>query len=542
MHDQGGAMSSDASMPDPPEMEGSILESRVGGQLRSLMTIAAAVAASRQFEDFLALTAEEACRALGASSVSISRLDPERDELQTIVNVGEIDPSEEHRPADERHLLSEYPNVAAALKAAEPRLFSVDDPSTSPEDRAALTRLGRESAASMPIVVGDQAWGELWVSTAPGARRFTGDDLGLLGAVAEHVAAGVTEAEYMTRLAGYAYDDGLTGLLNRRGFEERLSDALADTAHEDERARPVSLVVCDVDNLKDVNDSYGHEAGDRMLVHVADALRTAAATAHGAVACRLGGDEFAILLDGHGPDVARRVAQMAVDRLARTQRHPITISCGVVSTEAGRLQPAALLRAADAAQYRAKHTREGSVVVGSTLASHPASEPGQRRSHRDRSVVDLQLLLEHCIERLDEGTDETPAQRLAGIAEVACAALPVDAWAVLRVDAEPPSAPRGAQTVRSWAEATRGSAPGRDGPPAEYPPAVLRPAVEGETVHLFTDEDTEWDGLRPARGAVAVVLAGSGGHLLRLDVGDLIAARQLPSAVRLLVGAALQGS
>jgi hypothetical protein len=61
-------------------------------------------------------------------------------------------------------------------------------------------------------------------------------------------------------------------------------------------------------------------------------------------------------------------------------------------------------------------------------------------------------------------------------------------------------------------------------------------------VHLFTDDDTEWDGLRPARGAVAVVLAGSGGHLLRLDVGDVIAARQLPSAVRLLVGAALQGS
>jgi diguanylate cyclase (GGDEF)-like protein len=107
--------------------------------------------------------------------------------------------------------------------------------------------------------------------------------------------------------------DPLTHLLNRRAFEQRLSQMIA---YRQRYGDPGSLVYFDVDNLKTINDGYGHAAGDAVLMHVAKVLSQH--TRESDVLARIGGDEFALLLQKSGYDLAARKARELVDRVYRT--------------------------------------------------------------------------------------------------------------------------------------------------------------------------------------------------------------------------------
>lgn len=126
-----------------------------------------------------------------------------------------------------------------------------------------------------------------------------------------------------------ASTDELTGLLNRRGF---LHLAVTELAYARAHKRSLTLVYVDVDGLKEVNDSAGHEAGDQLLVETAALLREAFRT--GDVVARLGGDEFVVLargFDGDGEVVRRRLARVgAALHGAGVQHHRISLSAGVV--------------------------------------------------------------------------------------------------------------------------------------------------------------------------------------------------------------------
>jgi diguanylate cyclase (GGDEF)-like protein len=151
------------------------------------------------------------------------------------------------------------------------------------------------------------------------------------------------------RLATLANTDELTFTLNRRAFDVRL-DAVLTRASE---TRPVSLCVLDLDGFKQVNDTGGHAAGDRVLVAVAQALRAASRETDSV--SRLGGDEFAVLL----PDTDATAASAAGLRFlemidAAVAREGVTVSMGVATTTAPSTADA-LLAAADQLMYEAKH-------------------------------------------------------------------------------------------------------------------------------------------------------------------------------------------
>jgi diguanylate cyclase (GGDEF)-like protein len=121
--------------------------------------------------------------------------------------------------------------------------------------------------------------------------------------------------------------DPLTGLGNRRAFEEAIATEIS-------RARrgevPLSMLVCDLDNFKDINDRYGHLAGDTCLRQVADALRS---ELRGADACfRWGGDEFVVVLANTSElaalDVAARVEATVARSCARPDESPLHVTCG----------------------------------------------------------------------------------------------------------------------------------------------------------------------------------------------------------------------
>ena len=147
------------------------------------------------------------------------------------------------------------------------------------------------------------------------------------------------EAELLSRT------DVLTGCLNRRGFDEELARRVART---ERYGATFGLVVFDLDGFKDVNDRFGHAAGDELLRRVA---ATAAGTVRtGDVVCRLGGDEFAVLLDGATADCAERAAT----RLRATLAEHTAVSVGWATCPQDAGDGDGLYRAADAELYRQK--------------------------------------------------------------------------------------------------------------------------------------------------------------------------------------------
>jgi diguanylate cyclase (GGDEF)-like protein len=150
--------------------------------------------------------------------------------------------------------------------------------------------------------------------------------------------------------------DALTGLYNARAFRSRYARLLERAART---GGPVSLLLIDVDHLKQINDRFGHASGNKVLMHVANSLREAKRSEDSAA--RWGGDEFAILLEGADVSSARRVAENAVAKVkakpvAFTRGLTVTISIGAC-TATHVSADADLFTAADRALYQAK--REG---------------------------------------------------------------------------------------------------------------------------------------------------------------------------------------
>jgi len=178
--------------------------------------------------------------------------------------------------------------------------------------------------------------------------------------------------------ASLARTDGLTGLANRRQFDERLRNEWARNARE---GSPLSLIMIDTDYFKNFNDTYGHQAGDRALVAVSDAIK-AVARRPGDLAARYGGEEFAILLANTDADSAlgianalrEKVAALAI-RNSRSTYGILTLSLGVATVvPSAREEPELLVREADAALYRAKDHGRDAVVASHMRPAPPAAQ------------------------------------------------------------------------------------------------------------------------------------------------------------------------
>ena len=164
-----------------------------------------------------------------------------------------------------------------------------------------------------------------------------------------------SEEEKLAALQALAYQDGLTGLPNRRHFDQAITVEIERAL---DKGHPLSLVMVDIDHFKRVNDTYGHAVGDTVLCHVARLLREEARRTD--VPARYGGEEFAIILPATGKTLTRLVAE----RLRATVEHSpidlgdgrlaqLTISVGFATLDSDGA-PAALAERADRALYRAK--------------------------------------------------------------------------------------------------------------------------------------------------------------------------------------------
>ena len=157
------------------------------------------------------------------------------------------------------------------------------------------------------------------------------------------------------RMSQLAREDPLTGLPNRRQFEERLAEALARSRRS---GRPLALMFLDIDHFKSINDSLGHQGGDVVLQTFARRLRQAVRGTD--TVARLAGDEFVVVLEGlHVGLEAEGVAQKIIDSMrlpveVGTGARQVTTSIGIVVSDSDARDGADLVARADEALYRAK--------------------------------------------------------------------------------------------------------------------------------------------------------------------------------------------
>ncbi|MCX5429424.1 GGDEF domain-containing protein [Streptomyces sp. NBC_00257] len=377
-------------------------------RLRAVVSLAQTMAAAHTPRGSWRAAALGACEALGGSFAALSVWERGPGRLRVLVNAGQRAEGEEEFPEAETYPVHQFPEITEFLHerwagGGEPDAWVETADGAADTDAAAGVReygsgYGRERVAALrrrgrgccvvaPIVLHGRAWGELYVARPVGVPVFGREDADFATVLAAVVAAGISQAERLEEVRKLAFTDPLTGLANRRAVDVRLDEAVE--RHRADGA-VVSLVVCDLNGLKQVNDTHGHAVGDRLLERFGSVLSRCGAMLPGALAARLGGDEFCLLTVGPEADDVVRVATELCERAAELELGD-GVACGIASTgdPIGPVVSARrLFRLADAAQYRAKAARSVKPVVAGRddevirLADSPPRSPHDRRHLR----------------------------------------------------------------------------------------------------------------------------------------------------------------
>src|SRR6266403_2044643 len=217
-------------------------------------------------------------------------------------------------------------------------------------------------------------------------------------------------------LRDLAMVDSLTGLYNRRFAEQRLA---AEVARSERKGHPLTILTLDLNNFKEINDTYGHPAGDQVLIELAARLNNV--MRGGDLAVRLGGDEFLVLL----PECTSQQLQLVLGRLGslevdwQGQKIPVTFSAGWKQYEMGE-RPEDLLASADEALYAKK--RAGKQMQPLSEGHHRVSElPAQADTETAPLHVLVDLTCPHCRKKNSVALDTHSGANNAAAREVQCA-------------------------------------------------------------------------------------------------------------------------
>ncbi|MCB0882495.1 MAG: GGDEF domain-containing protein [Thermoleophilia bacterium] len=335
---------------------------RDGERRAALSKVADGVAHAMAFPQLCRLACDMIATHLRAGFAAVGRCNGER--VSTVaVNHGA--PMTGPGPAD---------GAASALWTAA-RTGSAARTAFGPGGRDGWPRHAAVEEVAVPLTVDGATWGAVMAAACDGAG-IAPDAEGFMESMAHLLAVAIGHEEFRRELITHARTDGLTGLPNRRAFEERLDEEVT-RAHR--HGRRLALAIFDVDRFKAVNDTHGHTAGDDVLREVA--VRLARMARVGDLVARLGGEEFAWLMtdtDARGAYAAIERARLAVADAPFPTVGDVTVSVGVADLGGGPSRDA-LYRNADAALYRAKHAGRNRTAAHRVAAPSPAG-------HRERAA------------------------------------------------------------------------------------------------------------------------------------------------------------
>lgn len=240
-------------------------------------------------------------------------------------------------------------------------------------------REGIRSLVHSPLIVRDQVVGTLLVASCQ-PQCYREEDVKLLEQVASQIAAPLENLRLYARAEQRSRIDELTGLFNRRHFEERLREEVSRHARHDE---VFTVLMADLDAFKAYNDMYGHPSGDVLLKVVADLV--AHAIRESDQAFRYGGDEIAIILPGTSPEDAFMVAErvrLLVAKEMESRHSGVSCSIGLATYPADGVMAGELIATADTALYYAKNTGGNRTYVSSKIFADVESGVEPKNNHR----------------------------------------------------------------------------------------------------------------------------------------------------------------
>jgi diguanylate cyclase (GGDEF)-like protein len=255
-----------------------------------------------------------------------------------------------------------------------------------------------EAFVCVPLLAHDRVVGTLNVYRTGHDRAFTDAEVALVERFATMAALAYEAARQREHLRREAATDGLTGLLNHRGSQERLRREIETAAAA---GTPVGVAIVDLDHFKRINDSHGHAEGDRALAAAAAKLRSVVRA--GDAVGRLGGEEFVLMLPGVTGEGAAEAAERARAALAEVQvgRRRLECSAGVATFPDDAQEAAELLERADAALYAAKHAgRRQTRRYAANLAARPSrsDERGEVEALLRRGDYAIQTVFQPVLE------------------------------------------------------------------------------------------------------------------------------------------------
>ncbi|MEO0835193.1 MAG: diguanylate cyclase, partial [Cyanobacteria bacterium J06642_3] len=270
--------------------------------------------------------------------------------------------------------LGKPPRLPAILFQNSLRLLAAGQIVT--QDKANSPIIEGETCSIMliPIISEQQLWGLLCVEQCSITREWTKEETKLLERVTMELSVAIKQAQLYqqlesanTELAKLSVVDDLTQIANRRKFDQYITSEWSRLAREQ---NPLSIILCDIDYFKLYNDTYGHQAGDRCLQAVAQAIKQVVKRPADLVA-RYGGEEFVLVLPNTSVEGAKYLAQQVRHRLEALKlphiNSPIdlyvTLSLGVsCCVPQPNSEVATLIKAADCGLYQAKATGRNRVV------------------------------------------------------------------------------------------------------------------------------------------------------------------------------------
>jgi diguanylate cyclase (GGDEF)-like protein len=316
-------------------------------RLQALLELSRTLSSSLELREILGEFSARATELTGATAAEVSWYDREREAVVMLVEyIHGSDTITEM--GGEVYFLADFPATRAVVEKQQPKQIHVGSPDDDPAERALLERRGQGSLLMLPLVARGETVGLMELIDTED-RAWDDTDVEFCQALCDIVATSVRNALLYAEMQEMAARDKLTGLYNRRLFEEQFEAAVARALRHSEE---LALLVVDLDGLKRINDLGGHPSGDEALRTLSEALTASIRVSD--VPCRLGGDEFAVILPGSTPEDGIKVAERAQDTLVRLGRGRYSFSGGVARVTPAQSSAYDVYRSADIAAYRAK--------------------------------------------------------------------------------------------------------------------------------------------------------------------------------------------
>ena len=354
---------------------------RLATELRQLLDLSSGLSRSLDPRDVASLIAQHLALAFGAEQAIISDWDRGNDRVRTLGRypASLLDEVEPFYP------LAQYPLTRSVLDEGRIVVVDVEDPGVDAAEAEILRADGMGGLVMLPLVAKGEAIG-LVELVSRGRPINEADRITLARTMTHEAAMALENARLYETARNLADRDPLTGFVNHRYLHERLSEEIVRAVRN---RQPLSVLMLDLDDFKLVNDTFGHVYGDRVLVHVAEQVRSTLRAPD--VGGRYGGDEFTVILPETGRDGAVRAAERILEALrtsplAAEGRRPIPVgaSIGIATHPTDGRTATDLISVADLGLYAAKHAGGGIALPGARAVEAADTAPSGPTTARRR--------------------------------------------------------------------------------------------------------------------------------------------------------------